>query len=129
MPSRKPELRAAPRAVRRLLAAGCTGLGLGLALGPASAGAADPARADERQLAFDKGCYNCHGEPPRRQAPTFAQLAAASARWRDDAAAQARLADRLRSGGLLGHIDAHERLTPDEALRLVRWIAEGASAR
>jgi len=84
------------------------------------------AQAD-MQLAFDKGCRNCHGDPPKKKAPTFAQLAADYAKVREDLAAQARLADKLRTGSIFGHIDAHERLSADDAARLVRWIAEGAS--
>lgn len=80
----------------------------------------------DMQLAFDKGCYNCHGDPPKKKAPTFAQLAADYAKHRDDPAAQARLCDKLRTGSIFGHIDAHERLSADDSARLVRWIAEGA---
>jgi cytochrome c len=81
-----------------------------------------------RQLAADKGCFNCHGEPPKRDAPRFAELAAGYAGVRGDDAALARLADRLRRGSIFGHVDAHERLSADEAARLVRWIADGAGA-
>lgn len=77
-------------------------------------------------LAADKGCYNCHGNPPRKQAPTFAKLAEQYAPARDDPARLAQLADKLRDGPIFGHIDAHERLSPEVALQLVRWIAEGA---
>jgi cytochrome c len=83
----------------------------------------------DAQFACDKGCYNCHGDPPKRNAPTFSQLAADYARHRDDAVAQARLADGLRAGSLFGGIDAHERLGAADALRLVRWITEGAPTR
>jgi cytochrome c len=85
-----------------------------------------PAQAD-MQLAFDKGCFNSHGDPPKKKAPTFAQLAADYAKHRDDAAAQARLCERLRTGSIFGHIDAHERLSAEDAARLVRWIADGAA--
>lgn len=83
------------------------------------------AQAD-MQLAYDRGCYNCHGDPPKKKAPTFAKLAADYARYRDDAGEQARLAEKLRTGSIFGHIDAHERLSADDAARLVRWIAQGA---
>lgn len=79
-----------------------------------------------QQLAADMGCYNCHGNPPRKKAPTFAALAAQYAKARGDEAAQARLADKLRDGSILGHVDAHERLSPETARLLVRWISEGA---
>ena len=77
-------------------------------------------------LAADYGCYSCHGAPPRKDAPTFPQLAARCAPHRDDAKAQQRLSDRLREGKFFGHVDAHERLSPEAAARLVRWICDGA---
>ena len=84
-----------------------------------------PARASS-QLALDKGCYSCHGEPPRRSAPSMAQLATDYARYRGQADAPRRLADKLREGGLFAHIAAHERLSPEECETLMRWIIEGA---
>ncbi|KRH98775.1 c-type cytochrome [Curvibacter sp. PAE-UM] len=87
--------------------------------------AALPAQASS-QLALDKGCYNCHGEPPRRNAPGMAQLATDYARYRGQADAPRRLADKLREGGLFAHIAAHERLSPEECEALMRWIIEGA---
>lgn len=86
---------------------------------------APPAQASS-QLALDKGCYSCHGEPPRRDAPSMAQLATDYARYRSQADAPRRLADQLREGGLFAHIAAHERLSPEECERLMRWIIEGA---
>ena len=78
------------------------------------------------QLANDMGCYNCHGAYPRGGAPSFEQLAARFAARRGDAAAQQRLADKFRTGELLEHVDAHERISPETALLLIRWLAEGA---
>lgn len=95
-------------------------LAIALALVPLT-----PAVASQ-QLASDLGCYNCHGNPPKKKAPTFAQLAADYARSRDDAKAQGQLADKLRDGSIFSHIDAHERLSPEVARQLVRWIGEGA---
>ncbi|WP_119291881.1 c-type cytochrome [Azohydromonas sediminis] len=86
---------------------------------------ATAAHADA-QLAADKGCYNCHGTPPKKNAPTFAQLAADYAKYRGDDGAVRQLADKLRSGSIFGHIDAHERLSATDAERLVRWIVDGA---
>lgn len=79
-----------------------------------------------RQLASDLGCYNCHGATARKKAPTFAQLAADYARARHNPELQAELAEKLRDGSIFSHIDAHERLSPDTAARLIRWISEGA---
>lgn len=84
-----------------------------------------PAQASS-QLALDKGCYGCHGEPPRRNAPDMAQLAADYARYRGQADAPRRLADKLREGGLFSHIAAHERISQEECEALMRWIIEGA---
>ncbi|RYF17724.1 MAG: c-type cytochrome [Comamonadaceae bacterium] len=85
---------------------------------PSSAGA---------QLAADRGCYNCHADPPRRNVPSFRELAGRYAAWRGqlDAAAEQHLVDRLHHGSLLSHIAAHERLQEDEARALVRWLVEG----
>lgn len=78
------------------------------------------------QLALDKGCYSCHGEPPRRGAPGFAELAERYARYRGQAEAPQRLADKLRAGSLFGHIAAHERVSDEECVALMRWIIDGA---
>lgn len=78
------------------------------------------------QLALDKGCYSCHGEPPRRSAPGMTQLATDYARYRGQADAPRKLADKLREGGLFAHIAAHERLSQEECETLMRWIIDGA---
>lgn len=93
--------------------------------GTAAVGVPGQTRAGA-ELAADYGCYACHGIPARKSAPTFAELAARYAPYRDDAKAQQRLADKLREGNFFGHVDAHERLSPDAAARLVRWISDGA---
>ena len=84
-----------------------------------------PAQANS-QLALDKGCYSCHGEPARRGAPGFPELADRYARYRGQAEAPQRLADQLRAGSLFGHIAAHERVSDEECVALMRWIIEGA---
>lgn len=78
------------------------------------------------QLALEKGCYSCHGEPPRRGTPTFPALATAYAQYRGQAEAPRRLADKLREGSFFGHITAHERISPQECEALIRWIIDGA---
>lgn len=98
---------------------------LGIVLAVAAALNGAPVHAD-MQLASDKGCYNCHGTPPKKKTPTFAQLAADYAKYRGDATAVRRLAEKLRSGSIFGHVDAHERLSESDAERLVRWITDGA---
>ena len=104
----------------RLPAIACAAA-LGASLASGTAWAQDGAA----QLAADKGCYNCHGEPPRRNVPTFGQIAADYARYRGRPEAEKELVDRLHHGGLFSHIAAHERLREDEAARLVRWLVEG----
>jgi cytochrome c len=84
-----------------------------------------PVRASA-QLALDKGCYSCHGTPPRRTTPSMDLLATGYAKFRGQPDAAARLAAKLREGGLFSHIAAHERLSPDEAQRLMQWLIDGA---
>lgn len=87
------------------------------------------ARAAESgaQLATDKGCVNCHSNlTPKKKAPTFKQLAADYAPLRDRPEALRERAEKLRSGSIFGHIDAHERLSAEDAQQLVRWLADGA---
>ena len=84
-----------------------------------------PAQASP-QLALDKGCYSCHGEPPRRNTPSMAQLAADYARYRGQPEAPRQLAEKLRAGGLFAHIAAHERLSLAECEALMRWLIDGA---
>jgi cytochrome c len=87
---------------------------------------AQPA-SDGARLAADRGCYNCHADPPRRNVPSFREIAARYAvhRGQLDAAAEQRLVDRLHHGSLLSHIAAHERLPEEEARAFVRWLVEG----
>lgn len=92
---------------------------LGLALTPAVSEASTT-------LASDKGCYNCHGNPPKKNAPSFAVLAAEYQRFGGDRQAEARLSEKLRSGSIFSHVDAHVRLSESEAQRLIRWIIDGA---
>ena len=95
---------------------------------PVFAAGAAPSLEETRQLAADQGCYNCHGQPPRRNVPSFREIADRYARYRGrlDAATQQQLADRLHHGGAFSHVAAHERLTEAQASQLVRWLVEGA---
>ena len=85
---------------------------------------ASAAQADQ-SMAMDKGCYNCHGQPPRKSAPTMAELAQQLRPFRGQPDAARRLADKLREGSVFSHIGAHERLTQQEAERLVQWLIDG----
>ena len=77
-------------------------------------------------LAVEKGCLSCHGTPPRRNTPSIAELARDYEKYRGQAGAVRKLADKLREGSLFGHIAAHERLSAEDAERLVQWLVDGA---
>jgi cytochrome c551/c552 len=77
------------------------------------------------QLASDKGCYNCHGATLRGDAPAFERLSSRLSKYQGDAGAEAKFLDKYRAGEFMGHIDAHERLTPESAKALVHWLVEG----
>lgn len=83
---------------------------------------AEPAPA---QMAADKGCYNCHGEPPRRNIRSFTELARAYGAHADQPAAEQQAVDRMHHGSLFSHVAAHERLTDEEAAALVHWLFRG----
>ena len=78
------------------------------------------------QLALDKGCFACHGEPPRKNSPTFDQLAKDFARCQGQPEQELKLADKLREGHIFGGIQAHENLSAENARSLIRWIIQGA---
>lgn len=99
-------------------------IGLAVCLGAALGVAAPPVRAD-MNAALEKGCLNCHGNPPRGKAPTIAALAARYASAAGDERRIQQLADRLREHHLFGGVPAHERLTAEEAERFVRWLVAG----
>ncbi len=88
---------------------------------PVSA-ATQPAAA---QMAADKGCYNCHGEPPRRGVRSSTEIAKAYQAYANQPAAEKQAVDRMHHGSLFSHVAAHERLSDDEAAALVRWLVEG----
>ncbi len=86
---------------------------------------ADIAQASA-QLALDKGCFACHGDPPKKNAPTFDQLAKDFARYQGQTEQELKLAEKLREGHIFGGIQAHENLSVENARSLVRWIIQGA---
>lgn len=85
-----------------------------------------PAAHASTELALDKGCMNCHGNPIRQHVPNFEQLASHAAKYRDQHGADQKLADKLRAHELFGNVTGHETLTPESALTLARWIIGGA---
>lgn len=78
------------------------------------------------QLALDRGCLNCHGDPPRRGAASLDTIARRLAPYRGQAEMVDRLAARLRDGTLGGRVVAHQRLGAEEAQRLMQWLMDGA---
>ncbi len=78
------------------------------------------------QLALDKGCYSCHGTPPKKGAPTIEKIAADYAKYRGQTDAAVLLSNKLREHHSFSSIPAHERLSEESALILVRWLIEGA---
>ncbi len=78
------------------------------------------------QLALDKGCFACHGDPPKKSAPTFEQLAREFARYQGQPDQELKLADKLREGHIFGGVQAHENLSVENARALVHWIVQGA---
>lgn len=88
---------------------------------PSVAAALTPAA----QMAADKGCYNCHGEPPRRNVRAFTEIAKAYRAYASQPAAVAQAVERLHHGSLFSHVAAHERLSDEEAAALVHWLVDG----
>jgi len=85
-----------------------------------------PARADG-QLAADKGCLSCHSNrTPKKNVATFAQLAERYAPLKTQPAALRDRAEKLRTGAIADHVNAHERLSAEDSARLVQWLADGA---
>ena len=78
------------------------------------------------QLAVDKGCYSCHGAYPRGEAPTFDKLANRLGRLKGNAADEKDFVEKYGKGKMFGHIDAHERISPESAALLIHWLVEGA---
>ncbi len=83
------------------------------------------AQSAPAQMAADKGCYNCHGEPPRRNVRSFPEIARAYGAQARDPAAERQAIDRMHHGSLFSHVAAHERLTDEEAAALVHWLFAG----
>lgn len=78
------------------------------------------------ELATAMGCLNCHGTPPRADAPAFTDLAARWARRPADAAAEQHVVDEIRSTGRVHGIQLHERVSTESARQLVHWLLTGA---
>jgi cytochrome c551/c552 len=88
----------------------------------AMAAAASPSGA-ARALAEKSGCLACHGAAARVVGPSLAEIAS---RYRADAGAESRLAEKVLQGGqgTWGAVPMppHPQLKEQEARTLVRWI-------
>jgi cytochrome c len=81
-----------------------------------------------QQLASDRACYNCHSASQRTGAPTMARLAEHASKLRGNDAAIKQAAEQLRAKSWLHPIAVHERLSPETAEILIRWLSDGAPA-
>ncbi len=79
------------------------------------------------QLAKDKNCTACHAVGTKLIGPSFKDIAA---KYKDDKAAKARLAKKVREGGtgVWGQVPmpANPQVNADESDKLVAWILDGA---
>ncbi|WP_092970654.1 c-type cytochrome [Ralstonia sp. NFACC01] len=100
-----------------------------LAVACAAIGAA-PAHAapDMQALADRSGCFSCHSMHAKIVGPAFADVAA---KYKGDADAPTRLAQKVRDGGkgTWGRIPMppHPNLKEDEAKQLVAWVLSSGS--
>lgn len=78
------------------------------------------------ELATAMGCLNCHGTPPRADAPAFKTLATRFAKRQGDTVAEQHVLDEIRSTGRVHGIQLHERVSPESARQLVHWLFQGA---
>ena len=80
------------------------------------------------QMFVEYGCYNCHGNFRRGDAPSIEGLTKRLSRLKDDAGAEQKFIDEYRAGEMFHAIPPHERITPDAAKALIHWLAQGAKA-
>ncbi len=83
--------------------------------------------ANVADLARRKGCLSCHGVDKRIVGPTLQEIAQ---KYRGDAAAETRLAEKVRLGGSGNWgalaMPAHPDLPESDIRSLVKWILDGA---
>jgi cytochrome c len=86
------------------------------------------AAPDMQALAEKSGCFSCHSMQTKVVGPAFVDVAA---KYKGDAEAPARLAQKVREGGkgAWGRIPMppHPNLKEDEALQLVNWVLSAGS--
>ncbi len=94
-----------------------------LTLASMAISAAAYAAPDMQALADKSGCFSCHSVQNKIVGPAFADVAA---KYKGDAEAPARLAQKVREGGkgVWGRIPMppHPSLKEEEAQQLVAWV-------
>lgn len=84
---------------------------------------ASNALADDDELYKTKNCFACHRVDRNHLGPSFKAIAT---KYADDAGAEARLAQKVRAGGVgeWGQVPmpAQPQVSEAEALTLTRWI-------
>jgi cytochrome c len=102
-------------------------------LGPGAAAAADASKA--KLLAGRSGCLRCHAEDKQKEGPAYRDVAA---KYKGNAAAQAKLIHHVTSGEKVKFPDGHEEdhaivktTKPEEIANLVDWILslEGGTSK
>jgi len=78
------------------------------------------------QMFVEYGCYNCHGNHLRGEAPSIEGLSKRLSRLKGDQAAEQRFVDKFRVGEAFERIEPHGRITADTARTLIHWLADGA---
>jgi cytochrome c len=94
-----------------------------LALGLPGGDARANANADDDEFYKTKNCFACHRIDRNTLGPSFKSIAA---KYTGDATAEARLAQKIRAGGVgvWGQVPmpAQPQVSEEEAVRLARWI-------
>jgi len=80
------------------------------------------------QMFVEYGCYNCHGNHLRGEAPNIEGLSKKLSRFKSDQAAEQKFVDKFRAGEAFERVEAHGRVTPDTGRTLIHWLAEGANS-
>jgi cytochrome c551/c552 len=80
------------------------------------------------QMFVEYGCFNCHGNYQRGDAPNIEGLSKRLSRLKGDPTAEQKFVDKYRVGEAFERIEAHGRITPDTARTLIHWLAEGAKS-
>ncbi len=122
---RQPERKPIVRRDWHLLAAGDAITRIAITASTAALLAcAPPAQADEK-LARARQCFACHKVEGRLVGPSYRDVAA---RYRDDPAAVARLAAKIRAGGAGAWgtlaMAPNPAVTQADALALARWVLD-----